>query len=141
MSLVAEFSSAFKVRKDPELALKIVLEEAAEVNEALEHLLKEICDLHYAMACLFNAAGVVEGSEMLREEAFDKIISPHVGDVIDFVFDSGELEEAFLRVHRSNMSKLGADGRPIRRADGKVLKGPNYQPPTLHDLILKGQPA
>ena len=46
-----------------------------------------------------------------------------------------DLEEALDRVHKSNMSKLGLDGTPIRRADGKVLKGPNYQPPILNDLI------
>ena len=46
-----------------------------------------------------------------------------------------DLEEALDRVHKSNMSKLGVNGKPIRRADGKVLKGPNYQPPTLTDLI------
>ena len=46
-----------------------------------------------------------------------------------------DLEEALHRIHRSNMSKLGLDGKPIRRADGKVLKGPNYQPPELTDLV------
>jgi predicted HAD superfamily Cof-like phosphohydrolase len=46
-----------------------------------------------------------------------------------------DLEEALDRVHKSNMSKLGLDGTPIRRADGKVLKGPNYKPPILNDLI------
>ena len=46
-----------------------------------------------------------------------------------------DLDEAMHRVHRSNMSKLGLDGKPIRRSDGKVLKGPNYQPPTLTDLV------
>ena len=46
-----------------------------------------------------------------------------------------DLEQALRRVHKSNMSKLGEDGKPIRRADGKVLKGPNYQPPTLTDLV------
>ena len=46
-----------------------------------------------------------------------------------------DLEEALHRVHRSNMSKLGLDGNPIRRADGKVLKGPQYQPPTMTDLV------
>ena len=45
------------------------------------------------------------------------------------------LDEAMDRVHQSNMSKLGEDGNPIRREDGKVLKGPNYQPPTLTDLV------
>ena len=45
------------------------------------------------------------------------------------------LDEALDRVHVSNMSKLGRDGKPIYRDDGKVLKGPNYEPPTLMDLI------
>ena len=45
------------------------------------------------------------------------------------------LDEALDRVHVSNMSKLGKDGKPIYRDDGKVLKGPNYKPPTLTDLI------
>ena len=46
-----------------------------------------------------------------------------------------DLDEALDRVHQSNMTKLGEDGNPIRREDGKVLKGPNYQPPTLTDLV------
>ena len=44
------------------------------------------------------------------------------------------LDEALNRVHESNMSKLGEDGKPIYREDGKVLKGPNYKPPDLSDL-------
>ena len=45
-----------------------------------------------------------------------------------------DLMLALKRVHESNMSKLGEDGKPIRREDGKVLKGPNYKPPYLEDL-------
>lgn len=45
-----------------------------------------------------------------------------------------DLSEALNRVHRSNMSKL-VNGKPLRREDGKVLKGPNYQPPILSDLL------
>ena len=45
------------------------------------------------------------------------------------------LDEALDRVHQSNMSKLDEDGKPIYREDGKVLKGPNYAPPNLTDLI------
>jgi predicted HAD superfamily Cof-like phosphohydrolase len=45
------------------------------------------------------------------------------------------LDEALHRVHESNMSKLDKDGKPIYREDGKVLKGPNYKPPNLTDLI------
>ena len=45
------------------------------------------------------------------------------------------LDEALNRIHESNMSKLDEDGKPIYREDGKVLKGPNYKPPDLSDLI------
>ena len=45
------------------------------------------------------------------------------------------LDEALDRVHLSNMSKLDEQGKPIYREDGKVLKGPNYKPPTLTDLV------
>ena len=46
-----------------------------------------------------------------------------------------DLEEALRRVHTSNMSKLGVNGKPIVRRDGKIMKGPNYEPPTLTDLV------
>ena len=46
-----------------------------------------------------------------------------------------DLDEAMRRLYESNMSKLGEDGKPIYRGDGKVLKGPNYKPPYLNDLL------
>ena len=46
-----------------------------------------------------------------------------------------DLDEAMFRVHQSNMSKLDEYGKPIYREDGKVLKGPNYKPPNLEDLV------
>ena len=46
-----------------------------------------------------------------------------------------DIEQALRRVHKSNMSKLGDDGKPVKRKDGKVLKGPNYKPPDLSDLV------
>ena len=46
-----------------------------------------------------------------------------------------DLDEALRRVHKSNMSKLGPDGKPVYREDGKVLKGDNYKKPNLEDLV------
>jgi len=46
-----------------------------------------------------------------------------------------DLDEALNRVYQSNMSKLGEDGKPILREDGKILKGPNYKEPNLSDLV------
>ena len=48
-----------------------------------------------------------------------------------------DLEEALDRVHKSNMSKLGPDGKPVLREDGKVMKGPNYKKPDLSDLVRR----
>jgi len=47
-----------------------------------------------------------------------------------------DLLEALNRVYKSNMSKLDDNERPIYRDDGKVLKGPNYTPPDLNDLVV-----
>ena len=47
-----------------------------------------------------------------------------------------DADEALQRVFESNMSKLGPDGNPIYREDGKVLKGPNYKEPDLIDLVV-----
>lgn len=47
-----------------------------------------------------------------------------------------KIEEVFDEIQRSNMSKLGVDGKPIYREDGKVMKGPNYFKPNF-EAILK----
>jgi hypothetical protein len=46
-----------------------------------------------------------------------------------------DLQTAYNRIHGSNLSKLGDDGEPIYREDGKILKGPNYYEPNLIDLV------
>ena len=48
-----------------------------------------------------------------------------------------DIEGAFAEVQRSNMTKLGADGKPIYRDDGKVLKGPHFKPPRLEPFLPK----
>ncbi|WP_400072553.1 hypothetical protein [Zobellia russellii] len=48
-----------------------------------------------------------------------------------------KIEEVFNEIQRSNMSKLGQDGKPIYREDGKVLKGPNYFKPNIAEILEK----
>ena len=48
-----------------------------------------------------------------------------------------KIEEVFNEIQRSNMSKLGEDGEPIYREDGKVLKGPNYFKPNIKEILDK----
>ena len=45
------------------------------------------------------------------------------------------IDEVFAEIHRSNMTKLDENGKPIFREDGKVLKGPNFQPPDLKGIL------
>ena len=56
------------------------------------------------------------------------------GTIISHGFQD-KMEAIFDEIQRSNMSKLGADGKPIYRADGKVLKGPNYFKPDLAKIL------
>ena len=46
-----------------------------------------------------------------------------------------KIEEVFNEIQRSNMSKLGADGKPIYREDGKVMKGPSYFRPNIESIL------
>ena len=46
-----------------------------------------------------------------------------------------KIEAVFEEIQRSNMSKLGEDGQPIYREDGKVLKGPNYFKPNIQQIL------
>ena len=48
-----------------------------------------------------------------------------------------KIEEVFNEIQRSNMSKLDADGKPIYRDDGKVMKGPNYFKPNISIILDK----
>ncbi len=48
-----------------------------------------------------------------------------------------KIEEVFKEIQRSNMSKLGADGKPIYREDGKVMKGENYFKPNIKEILEK----
>jgi predicted HAD superfamily Cof-like phosphohydrolase len=57
-------------------------------------------------------------------------------DLLYVVYGAGhsygiDLDRCFREVHRSNMSKLGKDGKPIRNEAGKVMKGPGYSEPDL----------
>ena len=48
-----------------------------------------------------------------------------------------DLDKCFDEVQKSNMSKLGDDGKPIYNENGKVLKGPNYFKPDLSKFLKK----
>lgn len=134
VDIVREFNDAMEVPANDEtrkLYERLIIEEAKEVREALAHLMKEMADLRYVICGHEIVGGDLEDIGDLLEAVIDIDLMMSVADAFP-----PELERlAFIRVHQSNMSKLGEDGKPIRREDGKVLKGPNYKPAELEDLI------
>lgn len=67
-------------------------------------------------------------------------IADALTDLLYVVYGAGhafgiDLDECFLEVHASNMSKLDDEGQPIYREDGKVLKSDNYFKPNLASVL------
>lgn len=95
------------------LRLDLILEETRELKDALE------------------ARNVVESLDAMAD-----IIYLVIGTAVEMGLQDC-LELALAEVHASNMSKLGEDGKPIFREDGKVLKGPHYFRPDLLKVIIE----
>ena len=85
-------------------------------------------------------------SEELAElkEAIDKKdikeVADALTDILYVTYGAGhafgiDLDKCFDEVQRSNMSKLGVDGKPIYNEKGKVMKGPNYFEPDLNKFV------
>ena len=69
-----------------------------------------------------------------------KEVADSLTDILYVTYGAGHafginLDKCFDEVQRSNMSKLGADGKPIYNEHGKVMKGPNYFEPNLKKFI------
>jgi len=91
------------------LRLSLILEEYTELEDAV-------------------AEGHMEG------------IADALTDILYVTYGAGhafgiDLDKCFEEVQRSNMSKLGADGKPIYRDDGKIMKGGNYSEPDLKKVL------
>jgi hypothetical protein len=118
-----KFEVPFRTQPDPyddsdetmalyRLRARIMKEEVKEweleatYNAPIENRAKELADILYTV--------------------FGTIITEGLQDYIERAFDA---------VHQSNMSKLDENGKPFKRADGKVLKGPKYKEPDLSFLV------
>lgn len=132
MEMVAQFIDTFDVN-DPELYEKLLIEEAKEVREAFLHLLKEVADFMY----VFNGLEYTDKEETHIHKDAPAVVYAASGIANIFTKQLGPLlNVAIYRVHKSNMSKLDDNGKPVRREDGKILKGPNYKAPDFEDLVV-----
>jgi predicted HAD superfamily Cof-like phosphohydrolase len=69
-----------------------------------------------------------------------ELIAKELADLVYVAYGTAlvwgiDLDRALYQVHDSNLTKLGGDGKPILREDGKVLKGPNYIPPNMKGAL------
>lgn len=141
-----EFIKTFGGSLDPRLWLKLIKEETLELEAEIAYgnklnALKELADCLYVLA----GFGVVvsDNFENLIPEEEAKYLMRTMDEMAEaikkaadkFGYSPEAINEATNRVHASNMSKLGDDGKPVRREDGKILKGPNYKAPDLTDLV------
>lgn len=95
------------------LRASLIKEEAKEVSNAIweepiENITKELCDLLYVT----------------------------YGTILSYGLQN-KIEECFDEVHKSNMSKLGKDGKPSYREDGKLLKGDNYKEADIKSILCQ----
>jgi len=116
--LPVEDEQTLSSEKTQKLRINLLAEELDELKEALAdndpiETLDALIDLQYVLDGAFLSFGM----QNVKQAAFEE-------------------------VHRSNMSKLGEDGKPIRReSDGKVMKGPNYFKPDMTQFITTKKKA
>ena len=117
--LAGDFMEAFgqEVKTEPEfpdfstreLRLELIREEYEELEEAIENRdLVEVADALTDLLYVIYGAGHAFGID---------------------------LDACYTEVHYSNMSKLGPDGTPLKREDGKVIKGPEFWEPQLAEVL------
>ena len=119
---VKSFHAAFKIghRDSPKANL-------GDVKNTLRfNLMKEENEEYLDAA---NANDLVEVADALGDMLY--ILC---GTIIEHGMQH-KIEEVFDEIQRSNMSKLGENGEPIYREDGKVLKGPNYFKPNISSIL------
>lgn len=117
---VKEFHSAFKVEDSQNF------EKNRDIFKLRYELMKEEND-EYVQAC-------VMGDKIEIADALGDQLYVLVGTIIAHGLEH-KIEDIFNEIHSSNMSKLGEDGKPVYREDGKILKGPKFFRPDLTKIL------
>ena len=128
----------------------------------LSEVINHVKDFHNAFKIKNNESPTVDIDDksillrykLMREENEEYLEAANNNDLVEVADALGDLlyilcgtiiehglqykiEEVFDEIQRSNMSKLGEDGEPVYREDGKVLKGPNYFKPNIGEILEK----
>ena len=123
--MVRQFNAVYEVEEAPKP--KLPTEEEATLCNNLIH--EELMELNAA----FDDQNIIEIADAITDIIY---VTAQQGAKLGLPID------ALLReVQRSNMSKLGATGKPLRRLDGKVLKGPNFSEPAIAGILMEASYA
>jgi predicted HAD superfamily Cof-like phosphohydrolase len=117
---VKDFHSSFKVEDTQNF------EKNRDIFKLRYELMKEEND-EYVQAC-------VMGDKIEIADALGDQLYVLVGTIIAHGLED-KIEDIFNEIHLSNMSKLGEDGKPVYREDGKILKGPKFFRPDLTKIM------
>jgi len=124
IAAVEEFHKAFNLGVSS--SMKASLGNAE--NLLRYHLMKEENEEYLVAANNGDLAGVADGLGDMLYILCGTMLEHGMQD---------KIEEVFYEIHASNMSKLGKDGKPVFREDGKVLKGPGYLEPRIKEILEK----
>ena len=108
---------------------------AQEVKDKTEFPEEKIIRLRYELI----KEEVEELNQAIKNKDI-KEVADALADILYVTYGAGhafgiDLDKCFDEVQKSNMSKLGIDGKPIYNENGKVMKGPNYFKPDLNKFL------
>jgi predicted HAD superfamily Cof-like phosphohydrolase len=157
MEVFGQLPNTLTEEETYKLRVALIQEEAAELIEAVTDVeeLDALVDLAYVLYGTYihmniphiDTEHLYYDKEITAQEIFDaamnidaETLDSDLDEVLGLVTTYAQkynFEGAFKEVHRSNMSKLGLDGKPVKRLDGKILKGPSYSAPNLIPFVQK----
>ena len=134
LQLVREFHEKMGLAVDQPFSFDLLKLRFDLIREEFEEVEEEIFDIKW------YAPDEKEVWQKRPEDVNRPQLTKELADLLYVVYGTAvtfnlPLQEVFEEVHKSNMSKLGDDGRPIYREDGKVMKGPNYKPANVEQFF------
>ena len=124
LDAVQEFHEAFKINVNQEPTLDL----SDQIKELRFNLMKEENE-EYLEA--------VQNNDLVKvADALGDMLYILCGTILTHGMQH-KITEVFEEIQRSNMSKLGENGNPIFREDGKVMKGPNYFKPNIESILKR----
>lgn len=152
LELVGEFHQTFEIHEPKEPCLPGLNWYTAAVLSQASAMLKELSQFLHQECARCHGAPVLMRAHLMTEELGEVLDAVASGSLRKTAHELNDLDvvttgsvRAFglaavqpdvqMAIHNANMSKLGADGKPLKNAAGRILKGPNFKPADLSPLF------